>query len=110
MGHGLGAVSAARRRLRRSQASGVLGPRLAETTIDAAGHNVQISGGGAVRLFEAATNLVLRGLKLMNGANSNAGAALYIHPGAAVIVDRCVFGGNLVTAPNGISGTSGTTN
>ena len=82
----------------------------AATTIDAVGHNVQISGGGSVRLIEATTNLVLRGLNLINGGNSNAGSALYIHPGATVVASHCVFGGNSVTAPNGVSGSSGTTN
>lgn len=80
------------------------------TVIDAQGHNVVINGGNSVSLFDVTTNLTLRGLSLLNGKNTSSGAALYIRPGALVIVDDCVFGGNSVVATNGLSGTIGSTN
>jgi len=82
----------------------------AETTIDAGGHNVVIGGSNSVPLFQVATNLVLRGLSLVNGFSTNAGAALYVQPGVTVVASQCVFGANSVTASNGLAGASGATN
>jgi hypothetical protein len=81
----------------------------AETTIDANGHNVTISGGNATALFDVSTNLTLRGLNLINGASPSAGAALYIRSDAVVIANGCLFAGNSVKAANGHSGDNGTT-
>jgi len=80
------------------------------TTIDAKNHNVVISGGSAVRLFNAAANLTLRGLSLVNGRSISSGGAVFVHPGIVFIANRCVFGGNSVAPTNGLSGSIGGTN
>jgi hypothetical protein len=80
------------------------------TVIDAQGHNVVISGGSSVPLFDVAANLTLRGVSLLNARSSSPGAALSIRPGVVVVANHCVFGGNSVVATNGVSGTMGTTN
>ncbi len=80
------------------------------TTVDALGHNVVISGGSVVSLFDVTTNLTLHGVSLVNGRSTSSGAALHIHSGALVIVNSCFFGGNSVVATNGLSGTTGSTN
>jgi hypothetical protein len=85
-------------------------PIFQRTTVDALGHNVVISGGNAVALFDVATNLTLRGVSLVNGRSTSSGAALHIHSGAVVVVNGCFFGGNSVTATNGVFGNTGTTN
>jgi hypothetical protein len=85
-------------------------PIFQSTTVDALGHNVVISGGSAVSLFDVTTNLTLRGVTLVNGQSRSSGAALHIHPGALVVANGCFFGGNSVIATNGLSGTTGTTN
>ena len=82
----------------------------ADTTIDAAGHTVLIGASNAVPLFDVTTNLVLRGLSLVNGAGTNSGAALYIHPGAFVTASSCIFAGNSVVGTNGLAGNNGATN
>lgn len=80
------------------------------TTIDAAGHNVSISGSNGVPLFNATANLTLRGLNLLNGTSSTSGGGLYINPGAVVIASHCVFAGNSVIGTNGLTGINGATN
>ena len=85
-------------------------PIFRPTVIDAQGHNVVISGGSSVSLFDVTTNLTLRGLSLLNGKSTTSGAALHIAPGALVIAENCIFGGNSVVATNGLSGTAGGTN
>jgi len=82
----------------------------AETTIDANGHNVSISGSNSVPLFDVATNLTLRGISLVNGKSTNSGGALYIRPGVTVLANSCVFAGNSATGTNGVAGVNGTTN
>jgi hypothetical protein len=82
----------------------------ADTIIDANGHVVTISGGNLVTLFDAATNLTLRGLSLVNGLSASGGGALNIHAGVVVIATGCVFAGNSAIATNGLAGTIGTTN
>jgi hypothetical protein len=80
------------------------------TTIDAQGHKVVISGGGAVRLFNVAANLTLRGLSLVNGKSVSSGGAVFVQPGVVFIANRCMFGGNSVAPTNGLAGTIGGTN
>jgi hypothetical protein len=82
----------------------------ADTTIDASGFNVTISGANAVPLFEVVTNLTLRGVSLINGSSTNSGGALYIQPGVVVIADQCVFAGNSATGISGLTGPYGATN
>ena len=82
----------------------------AATTIDAQGHNVIISGSNAVSLFMAGTNLVLKGISLVNGQSTNVGGALYIQPGVTVIANQCIFAGNAASATNGVAGANAATN
>ncbi|HEY5909399.1 MAG TPA: immunoglobulin domain-containing protein [Verrucomicrobiae bacterium] len=77
------------------------------TTIDAAGHNVTISGGGKVPIFNVIGDLTLAGLTLANGKSATAGGALYVNSGAVVLATNCVFLGNSVSASNGVAGTAG---
>jgi hypothetical protein len=83
----------------------------ADTTIDAGGFNVLISASNSVPLFDVTSNLVLLGLSLVNGQNTNAGGgALYIRPGAVVSATLCTFAGNTAVGANGLSGANGATN
>ncbi|MGH7967119.1 MAG: hypothetical protein ACREIC_00170, partial [Limisphaerales bacterium] len=68
----------------------VIGP--GTTTIDAAGHNVTLSGNNSVSLLRVNGTLTLIGLMLTNGKNTN-GGALYINPGAVVVATNCTFSG-----------------
>jgi hypothetical protein len=80
------------------------------TVIDAQGHNVVISGAGTVRIFDAAADLTLRGLSLVNGKSQSSGGAVFVQPGVVFIARNCTFSGNTVLATNGLVGTTGTTN
>src|SRR5215472_16256646 len=61
-----------------------------DTTIDAQGHNVTISGGGQVLVFEIepGVNFSLIGLTITGGVNTN-GGALYINDSATVLLTNC---------------------
>jgi len=76
------------------------------TTIDASGYTVSISGGNAVRLFKANTNLTLIGLKLSNG-RSTLGGALYIPAGVTVTARDCIFADNSAIGADGADGYAG---
>jgi hypothetical protein len=82
----------------------------AATIIDANGHRVTLTSSNAVTLFDAATNLTLKGLSLVNGKSSTSGGALNIRPGVTVIANGCVFAGNSAAGTNGVAGSSGGTN
>jgi hypothetical protein len=83
----------------------------ADTIIDAGSHNVLISASNSVPLFDVASNLVLRGLSLVNGQSTNAGGgALYVRPGAVVTASLCTFAANTAIGANGLSGVNGATN
>jgi Immunoglobulin I-set domain/Immunoglobulin domain len=83
---------------------------LSGTTIDAAGHNVTISGGSSAQILNVSGNLTLIGLTLSNGKSTSAGGALHVNPGGEVVARNCVFTGNNVTGANGTVGAAGTTN
>src|SRR5258708_5997359 len=54
-----------------------------DTTVDAGGFTVTISGGSSVSLFAVTNNLKLIGLTLSNGKSTNGtGGAVYINPSA----------------------------
>jgi hypothetical protein len=76
-----------------------------DTTLDAAGQQIAISGNGMVRIFQICTNIQfsIGNLSLANGAATN-GAALF-NAGGNVNVTNCTFNGNRV-----IGGTTGGTN
>lgn len=80
------------------------------TVIDAQGHSVVISGGGTVPLFDAAADLTLRGVTLLNGRSATSGGALSVRSGVLVVANQCVFGANSVVATNGLTGITGSTN
>ncbi len=87
------------------------------TTIDAAGFDVTISGGGTVALFNVSTgvNLTLRNLALTNGKHAGAdgtngsngglgfGGAIYNDAGFVTAVN-CLFSDNVVTGGAGGNG------
>lgn len=68
-----------------------------DTVIDGTGHNVAISGGGAVRILwvNNGANLTLKHVAVLNGYDSgDSGAGLY-NLGTAIIAD-CTFSNNVV--------------
>jgi hypothetical protein len=80
----------------------------ASTVLDASGHQVTISGGNAVRVFEVPANatLTLVNLTIANGTvyggddgPDAAGGAIY--NSGTVIVDLCTFTGNLASGADG---------
>lgn len=66
-----------------------------DTTIDATGVNVTIDGTNQWRVFEVASNVnvTLINLTITGGSSSN-GGALYVHPGATVMLTNCMLIGN----------------
>lgn len=81
------------------------------TTIDASNHDVTISGGNAVSLFNVTANLNLAGLTLSNGRSTNGtGGCMHIHSGATVRASDCSFVANSVQGLNGFAGSNGSTN
>lgn len=81
---------------------------VSDTTIDAAGRTVSISGGNSVRLFEVAAGVKLNliGLALNNGSHTN-GGALFIQTGATVVLTNCTLIGNSAVGTNGPAGADG---
>ncbi|HTL56011.1 MAG TPA: choice-of-anchor Q domain-containing protein [Candidatus Limnocylindrales bacterium] len=79
------------------------------TTIDAAGHTVTISGGNAVPLFNVKGTLNLLGLTLADGKNQQ-GGAVYVNSGATAIANNCTFLGNSAIGTNGTAGSNGSDN
>jgi hypothetical protein len=83
------------------------------TTIDAQGHQVTISGNNQVRIFDIqsqtpiAINLI--GLTL-RGGKSTKGAALNISENATVLLTNCNLSGNHAVGKAGFVGTGGITN
>jgi hypothetical protein len=77
-------------------------------TLDASGRTVTINGNNAVQLFAVppGVKFTLKGLTLSAG-QSTGGGALYISPGAEVLVTNCLFGGNGAVGANGVAGNDG---
>jgi len=76
----------------------------ADTTLDATGHTVTISGNNAVRLFtvNAAVNFSVYNLTLANGTSTNGGA---IYNSGTLVVSNSVFSGNSASnSANGLGG------
>jgi hypothetical protein len=73
----------------------------ASTVLDGSGHQVTISGGNAVRVFEVPTNatLALVNLTIANGAayGADEGTGGAIFNSGTAIVDLCIFTGNLAS-------------
>lgn len=79
---------------------------VSNTVIDATGHTI-IVDGGSNRIFNVSANvsLTLIGLRLTNGRSTN-GGALFINPGATVVLTNCVLSGNGAIGPDGTNGIS----
>src|SRR3954471_14298852 len=80
-------------------------------TIDGTGVNVSLNGStttNGFRLFyvKDGGTLNLTGVTL-NGGKTNLGGAVYVESGGALIVDSCIFLGNLAVGTNGVAGTKG---
>src|SRR5438105_4319122 len=79
------------------------------TTIDAGTNQVTLSGGGQVYLFNIAAGVnrfAANGLTLTGGQSANVGA-MYIGPGATVVLSNCTFSGNSAAGATGGSGANG---
>ena len=76
------------------------------TIIDASGHNVAISGAGAVRLFNVVGNLTLIHVKVINGRASY-GGGVYVSSTGTLFATNCTFGANVAAGTNGVAGTAG---
>ena len=72
----------------------------ASTVLDGTGHQVTISGGNAVQVFEVPANatLTLVHLTIANGAAYGGGA---IYNSGTAMVDLCTFTGNLASGVDG---------
>src|SRR5437870_4028122 len=80
-----------------------------DTTIDAQGHQVTISGGDLTLLFQVepdVTSFTAIGLTLSGGQNTN-GGALYIYEGATVVLSNCTFQANTAAGEDGSDGADG---
>ena len=79
-----------------------------ETTIDAQGYKVTISGGlqGSVFLVDPNISFTNIGLTITGGQNTN-GGGLYIEAGATVLLTNCLLAGNIAVGSNGVAGASG---
>src|SRR5258706_952111 len=62
-----------------------------DTSIDADGNNVTISGGGGVQLFsvDPEVTLTLLNLTIANGLTTN-GGGIYVNEGAALVASDCI--------------------
>lgn len=81
----------------------------APTTLDGAGATVEITGRTNVGIFRVASNVPnvhLLNLTLTGGKATN-GGALFIQPGASVVVSNCVFRYNQAVGRDGAAGTAG---
>jgi hypothetical protein len=69
-----------------------------DTVIDAAGRDVTISGGGAVRIFSVAsgTQSLLAGLKIVNGVHGTEGAGIF--NSGSLRLHGCTLSNNVVSA------------
>jgi hypothetical protein len=75
----------------------------ADTTIDAQGNNVTLSGNGLNNLFVVTSGtLILTGITLQDGQSTN-GGAIYIEEGGIVELTDCIFSNNAAIGTNGIS-------
>ena len=85
-------------------------PIQTETTLDAQGHNVTISGGHQVQLFSVNSGPFTGiGLTFTGGSNIN-GGALIVNSNATMILLNCILSGNAAAGTNGLAGTPGSTN
>src|SRR6266850_1737597 len=82
-----------------------------DTTIDAQGHKVTISGDNQLLVFDVASGVTFNvfGLTISSGQNTN-GGALYINEGATVVLSNCTFTGNNAIGADGFDGTNGLSN
>ncbi|HYS46786.1 MAG TPA: choice-of-anchor Q domain-containing protein, partial [Rhizomicrobium sp.] len=79
-----------------------------DTTIDAQGHAVTLSGNQQMLVFNVAAgvNFTSLGLTITSGMNTN-GGALYVNANATVLLTNCTLAGNSAIGPNGVAGASG---
>jgi hypothetical protein len=85
-----------------SQPIDITGP----TTIDGGIYAVTLSGAGSVPLFNVSDSLTLKNLTIAGGLGA-LGGAMYISPGALVLVTNCIFAGNVALGTNGTPGVNG---
>src|SRR5262249_5143919 len=80
-------------------------------TIDAAGRSGSLLGNNTFRLItvQPSVTLTLKGLTLSRGQHTN-GGALYINPGASVVLTNCILAGNHAAGFSGDAGNDGATN
>jgi len=80
------------------------------TTLDASGHNITISGGNTVGAFTVNSNvsLSLFNLTLANGRRTN-GGAVYNSSGATLLASNCNFTANSAIGTDGSAGANGGT-
>ncbi|MBI5386381.1 MAG: hypothetical protein HZA90_17055, partial [Verrucomicrobia bacterium] len=81
------------------------------TTLEAAGHTITLSGGNAVRLFTVNSNatLTLLNLTLADGQSTN-GGAIYNHRGANLAISNCVLTRHRAVGSHGSDGANGADN
>ncbi len=79
---------------------------VADTTVDATGQKVLLSGGGASRIFvvKQGIKLTLVGISLAGGKGTNGGA---IYSEGTVVATNCLFQGNSAKGTDGVSGYQG---
>jgi hypothetical protein len=78
-----------------------------DTVLDGTGHNVIISGGGAVRVFNISTGVTFTviGLTIADGKSTNGGGFLNI---GTLTLANCILSNNVALASAGAAGTNGT--
>src|SRR4029077_357328 len=81
---------------------------IADTVIDAQGHNVSISGDNQFLVFEiqSGVNLTISGVTITGGQNTN-GGAMFVYDGSVVVLSNCTLTANQAIATNGIDGGNG---
>ena len=83
----------------------------ANTTIDAQGYQVTISGGNQTLVFvvDPGVNFTNIGLTITGGQNTN-GGGFYINQSATVVLTNCTLSGNNATNLSGTDGNNGANN
>ena len=78
-----------------------------DTTLDGSGHNVTISGGGALRVFivNSGVSFKVLNLTIADGKSTN-GGGIYNHGGVLTLVN-CIVSNNVAIASNGVAGAKG---
>ncbi|GEM_PF-2537670 len=76
--------------------------------LDGGPNRATLSGNGQLRLFTVQSNvsLTLNSLTLVGG-NDPGGGAVYVSPGASLLLTNCILAGNSAAGPDGAAGANG---